>query len=75
MAKILLDYGFRIQKSIFYIRVSEHRLRELRRRIEAVIDPAVDGVKYFPLCRRCADPAFALGAAMPTAQDDDYVVI
>ena len=54
VAKISEDYGDRVQKSIFELDVKAGVLREMKSRIEAVIDPEVDGVKYFLLCERCA---------------------
>ena len=54
VAKISEDYGDRVQKSIFELDVKAGVLREMKSRIEAVIDPEVYGVKYFLLCERCA---------------------
>ena len=54
VAKISEDYGVRVQKSIFELDVRAGTLREMKNRIEAVIDPEVDGVKYFLLCEKCA---------------------
>jgi len=52
VAKVLLDYGTRIQKSVFLLQISDRQLKRMRERIEEAIDPVEDGVKYFPLCNK-----------------------
>ncbi len=75
VAKILLDYGFRVQKSVFYVQTSERQLKVLRERIERVIDPVEDGVKYFPLCKRCRDADFVIGTMLDCDADVSFVVV
>jgi len=53
VAKVMLDYGLRVQRSIFEADVSPAQFRELRERTEAEMDFQEDGVKYFPLCKKC----------------------
>lgn len=74
VAKVMKDYGLRVQKSIFEVEVSERQFREMKMRAEAIIHPLQDGVKYFPLCDRCADTMECIGifAAGP---DDAKVVV
>jgi CRISPR-associated protein Cas2 len=61
VAKILKDYGLRLQHSVFEIEVEETVLKELQRRLARVIVPTEDGVKYFPLCGTCPGPWLVLG--------------
>jgi CRISPR-associated protein Cas2 len=37
VAKVMLDYGVRVQKSIFEVEVSQKVFRELKKRIEDII--------------------------------------
>lgn len=53
IAKIMLDYGLRVQRSIFETDISPAKFQELRDRTEAAMDVMEDGVKYFPLCKQC----------------------
>lgn len=53
VAKVMLDYGLRVQRSIFEADISPAQFRELRDRTEAEMDFLEDGVKYFPLCKQC----------------------
>jgi CRISPR-associated protein Cas2 len=75
VAKILLDFGFRVQKSVFYVEITDFQLKRLRALIETEIDPVEDGVKYFPLCKRCADADFVIGALIPSESDENYIVM
>jgi CRISPR-associated protein Cas2 len=55
VAKVLKDYGLRVQKSIFEVDVTTVRFAELLRRTEREIEPLEDGIKYYPLCKRCEE--------------------
>ena len=54
VAKIMKDYGLRVQKSVFEIETNPALFREMRHRIENELVFTEDGVKYFPLCKGCA---------------------
>jgi CRISPR-associated protein Cas2 len=75
VAKIMKDYGIRVQKSIFEADVNEHRFKEMRKRIQSVITPEEDGIKYFPLCGRCSDTIITYGKDIPTEHQGSYLVI
>ena len=75
IARIMKDYGRRVQKSIFEVDVKERQYIEMKRRAELVMDYHEDGVKYFPLCDRCADTLIALGVCGVLPDDGDYLVI
>ena len=61
VAKIMQDYGVRVQKSVFEIVVSEHSLTQMKQRIYGIIDTEKDGVKIFPLCERCCSRKYGVG--------------
>lgn len=75
VAKLLKDYGHRVQQSKFEIEVSEHSFRELRARMAAEIDCKEDGVKYIPLCARCLHKTEIIGQGQFIDPDHEYVVI
>lgn len=74
VAKIIKDYGFRVQKSIFEVRVDERRFREMKSRIENEIEFAEDGVKFFPLCEKCAGTLENIGNGIFVDPDREYYV-
>lgn len=76
VAKIAEDYGTRVQKSIFELDVRVGTLKEMLRRIQAVIDPEADGVKYFILCEKCAHrETEIIGQGVYVDPDTAYVVV
>jgi CRISPR-associated protein Cas2 len=75
IARIMKEYGHRVQKSIFEADIDERRFAEMRRRVEFSMVREVDGVKYFPLCDRCADTLVALGLCKVHPVDEDYLLL
>jgi len=75
VAKILADYGVRVQKSIFEASIdAQWVMKEMRERIEQVIEPEEDGVKYFPLCGKCAETIEIIGQGSFTDPDGEYTI-
>ncbi|MDD2366197.1 MAG: CRISPR-associated endonuclease Cas2 [Desulfuromonadaceae bacterium] len=75
IAKIMKDYGYRVQKSIFEVDVNERQFLIMKNRAEGVMMWSEDGVKYFPLCDRCADTLVSLGVCKVLPEDVDYLVL
>ncbi len=50
IARIMKDYGMRVQKSIFIADIDSIQFTRMRYRAEKVMDLKDDAVKYFPLC-------------------------
>ena len=54
VAKILKEYGERVQKSVFECAdLSEERFLKLKNRLEDCIDSSEDTVRYYFLCQGC----------------------
>lgn len=74
VARIVSDYGVRVQKSIFEVMVSDRVFAEMKTRIEKVIVPEEDGVKYFPLCEKCAGTVEIIGQGLFTDPDEEFYI-
>ncbi len=74
IARIVSDYGVRVQKSIFEVTVDHGILEEMKARVEGIIVPEEDGVKYFPLCGRCAETVEIIGQGLFTDPDEEYYI-
>lgn len=61
VAAILLDYGIRIQKSVFEVCIHDENLRKMKMRLHAAIDQDLDGIKIFQLCESCVARRRAVG--------------
>ena len=53
IAKILLDYGLRVQYSVFEAELDGNALDRLRERIKAQVELAEDSVRIYPHCASC----------------------
>ena len=74
VAGVLLDYGVRVQKSIFELAINDKVFTEMKARIESVIVREEDGVKYFPVCEKCAGTLEIIGQGQFTDPDQEYCV-
>ena len=75
VAKLIKDYGVRVQKSIFEVDVDDRRFSEMKVRIEEIIEASEDGVKYFPLCEKCAGTVEIIGQGVFIDPDEEYYVL
>ena len=75
VAKTVKDYGPRVLKSIFEVNVDGTRFAEMKSRIEEVIEASEDGVKYFPLCEKCAGTVEIIGQGIFIDPDEEYYVL
>ena len=75
VAKVIKDYGIRVQKSKFEVTVDSKTFVEMKDRIEDTIEPAEDGVKYFPVCERCAGTLEIIGQGIFIDPDEEYYVL
>ena len=74
VAKVLEDYGERVQYSVFEALVSPAELERIQQRVRAVIDPEEDTVRCYTLCGSCAERITILGEGVVT-QDPDVIVV
>jgi CRISPR-associated protein Cas2 len=74
IAKIMKDYGVRVQKSIFEVTAKGGGFEQMRRRVEAVIVPEEDGVKYFPLCDKCSGTVEIIGQGIFIDPDEEFYI-
>lgn len=75
VAKILKDYGLRVQKSKFELDVNQAELTRLHQRVVKVIEEDEDGVKYFPLCAGCQVDIEVIGKGRILADDERFKVL
>ena len=75
LAKLLCDFGRRVQKSVFECNLDEKRLLEVKNKIERAIDHQVDSVRYYHLCQRCLPAVEFSGLGSPPDDDPDGVII
>jgi CRISPR-associated protein Cas2 len=66
--KILLEYGYRVQKSVFEAYLSSEALDDCRNKLESVINPSEDSVRFYPLCGQCEIKVEIMGVGVHVEQ-------
>ena len=74
IAKILLDYGPRVQYSVFEAQLDTAALDRLRKRIADHVEPAEDSVRIYPHCITCAARIEIIGQGT-VSQDPEFIII
>ena len=68
------NYGGRVQKSIFECEIDENLYIEMKTRIEKILNPEKDSVRYYFLCERCRERIEISGIGVFTETEDIIVV-
>ena len=63
IARLCLDYGVRVQYSIFEFDLPEELTRNFLHELAGVIDPAEDKVMVVPICEKCRKHIHLMGKA------------
>ena len=62
MAKVCLDYGVRVQNSVFECEVDPAQWVELKAKLADIYDPAQDSIRFYMLGHRGFEKVEHLGA-------------
>lgn len=71
---VLLDFGVRVQESVFVAHLDEALAERMRERLSRVVDQEKDRLHVFPICAACEGKAWVCGDE-PVATDPAYYVV
>lgn len=74
MRKTLLRFGTPVQYSVFECDLSPRDLARMERAVRVLMQPHEDNVRYYRLCRSCAQGAEMFGGQPLTERKEIYVV-
>lgn len=74
ISELLLDYGKRVQESVFECLIEAPLADRMEERLQEAIDAESDSVFVFPLCDACLARAMNLGLARQASDPDCYIV-
>lgn len=74
LVETLKDYGFRVQKSVFECRLSKKQYREMRLKLEKIVDLKQDSLIIYPLCSVCRQGRRILGVEI-ISSDRDFMIL
>lgn len=73
VAKIMKDFGERVQYSVFECNLKESELNFLKTRLKNVIDMKQDSVIFYILCESCFEKIEQFGEGR--AYTEDYCIV
>lgn len=74
LAKTLLDFGRRVQYSVFECLLERDLLEEMVGRIEGIIDEAQDSVRIYGLCADCEKVIRVIGTGEVSKDEAVYIL-
>ena len=74
VSKALLNYGRRVQKSVFECIVDEKNFLVMKEDLEKNIDFSKDSVRYYFLCKKCISAIEIAGCGTVT-EDEKTIII
>ena len=75
VARSMKDYGERVLKSVFECNIDLQKFKELKARIDEIIEPIEDTVKYYILCEKCIREVEYSGKGESFQEDEEYIVL
>ncbi|MGI6681139.1 MAG: CRISPR-associated endonuclease Cas2 [Bdellovibrionota bacterium] len=75
IAKVMEDFGKRVQRSIFEVSLSPKSFLAMTKRIKKEIEPDLDGVKLFPLCGECSKKNDIIGLGEYIDFSKTYIIL
>lgn len=74
IAKTLLDYGDRVQYSVFEADLDQKLLNECIQRLGRIIDPQQDSVRIYHICQTCLKQTRFQGQGHLTQQETFFII-
>ena len=74
ISKLMLDYGTRVQKSVFECNLEMAQFKRMTERLLKSYAEGEDTIRVYTLCEGCRPKAQAYGVGVLTEDQDVYVV-
>lgn len=75
VARYLLDFGQRVQYSVFEVSEKKQTIEEIFAHLQTLILPESDSIRIYILCRSCQDEIKSLGKGRDYELDAPYFII
>mgnify|MGYP000014692646 CR=1 FL=1 len=74
VAKEMKNYGERVLKSVFECNLNPQKFEEMKEKVEGIIEPIEDSVRYYILCDKCIKEVDYSGKGELFQEDEDYIL-
>jgi CRISPR-associated protein Cas2 len=75
IAKILEDYGERVQYSVFECDLTAKQITKLLKELKEAMDDKEDSIRAYRLCAACVAQIKPMGQAKPPAESPDLYLV
>lgn len=75
VARAMRGYGERVLKSVFECNLDERKFTEMKTKIDEIIEPIEDSVRYYILCGKCIKEVDYSGKGELFQEDEEYLVV
>ena len=75
VAKAMKGYAERVLKSVFECNLVKKTFEEMKGKIDEIIEPIEDTVRYYVLCDKCVKEVDWSGKGERFQEDEDYTVV
>jgi len=75
VARAMKGYGERVLKSIFECNLDQEKFAEMKSKIDEIIEPIEDSVRYYILCGKCIREVEHSGKGELFQEDEDYIIV
>ncbi len=75
LAKIMVNYGRRVQKSVFECELDDRMFLRMKDAVEKVIDWEEDSVRYYVLCKNCKGNVTVSGTGVLREEEEEVIVV
>ncbi len=74
VARVLKDFGQRVQKSVFEANIDPQEFERLKTRVLRVLHPQEDTLRVYSLCASCSDRVVVFGRGEVT-RDPEVIIL
>jgi CRISPR-associated protein Cas2 len=74
ISTLLLDYGSRVQESVFVAHLDSELARRMRQQLDSAVNPDLDRVNVYEMCEACVKREWVLGQAKIVEDEVWYVI-
>ena len=74
VAGTLVDFGRRLEESVFAVNLDEELTAKMKQRLERLIEETEDTLHLFPLCAACAGKMEVMGRGEKPEDKPFYVI-
>lgn len=75
VARYLLDFGQRVQYSVFEVSENPEILEDIFAHLTTLIDAEADSLRMYKICRSCRQEMVAAGKERQYQLDDPYFIV